>query len=185
MSFCWHSLSFLCQSLISVKCFPANRYCSIQSVQLDIVTSASNWQDCHLHRTVTWSLGTYICISVCAALMETLYVFNTLTHTWLKYNISGNWISRLIIWWTDHLSTSFGLLRKSLSLNNLVYIGSIIIWLYLYWLYPIGDFSFRRPRERVRLLKDSCKKILHTWIIKVLYFETWGLVAHYHRFGGT
>ena len=120
MSFCWYTLSFLRQSLISVKCFPANRHCSIHSVQLDIVTSAINWRDRRLPRTVTWSLGTYICISVCAALMETLCVFNTVTHTWLKYNISGNWISRLIIWWTDRLSTSFGLLCKSLGLNSLV-----------------------------------------------------------------
>lgn len=120
MSLCWYTLCCLRQSLISVKCFPANRYCSIQSVQLDIVTSAINWRDCPLPRAVAWSLGTYICISVCAALMETLYVFNTVTHTWLKYNISGNWISRLIIWWTDSLSTSFGSLCKSLSLNNLV-----------------------------------------------------------------
>lgn len=149
MSFCWYSLSSLRQSLIWVKCFPANRYCSIQSVQLDIVTSAIKWRDCHLPRAVTWSLGTYICISVCAALMETLYVFNTVTHTWLKYNISGNWISRLIIWWTDRLSTSFGLLRKSLGLNNLVqsihrdYRNMIIPLLALpdLWLY------FTRPRE--------------------------------------
>jgi hypothetical protein len=134
MPFSWYILFFLLQSLISAKCFPTDRYCSIQSVQHDIVTSATNWRCCHLPRAVTWSLGTYICISLCAIPMETLYVFNTVTHTWLKYNISGNWIARLIIWWTDRLSTSFGLLCKSLGLNNLV---QIIHWEYRNMFIPL------------------------------------------------
>lgn len=51
------------------------------------------------------------------------------------------------------------------------YTGNIVIWLYLYWLYLISDFCFTKPRERVRVWKDSCKKIVCIWIIKVLYLR--------------
>jgi hypothetical protein len=148
MSFSWYTVSVFRNPDILVKCFPENRYCSIQSVQPGIVTSAITWQDCHLPCAVTWSLGTYICISLCASLMETIYVFNQVTHTSLKYNISGNWIPRLIIWSTDRLSTSFGLLCKSVGLNNLIHSfcsesrNLIIPWLLLPTLRLL--FSFKK-----------------------------------------